>query len=490
MKHTILYILLPMLALLLTACNRELDSTVPDTSGAEGLRIQAVKLGFLEEDGKTRAVTDDATMRTTFEEGDAIGLFIKSTEDGSMIQQNVKYTKQADGSWSGAPLKYDPKAYYFAYSPYRDVAAINNATSTDGIVAGFDVNYDQRTKEGYAANDLMISHTCEASTESLLIYFKHALTLLEISTSLHCKSGNFRYSIKGSELIGATLKPEEESLYGFLVPSSVPEVASVRRYLLKDPNNISCTFALNKGDGTHIKRELFNSNSPHIGSAGKRIKFKPYQTRDIQIGDYYYSDGSIYPGDGASPFTVAQGCIGVVYKVGAGVKDIIDNYSDTGLQGAIHGYVIAAGKAKEDNHSLAWATVDNRNYYVGTFKSQTTFEGYTDTRLIQTMSEKVKDKCEYPACFAAVNYPVTAPSNSSGWYLPSAGQATEAITQGKFIITNLERVGYTTSNGTFFWTTTENGNNQGQAYLFSGDLNDVYSFIKTDQYNVCPFLTF
>lgn len=477
MKQTILYMLLPILALLLTACDPESDNTVPDAPSAEGLRIQAVKLGFLEEDGKTRTTTDDATMTTTFETGDAIGIF--AVKDGVVADdcKNLKLTLQADGSWGGNTINFLDGTTYFAYSPYRDVEAINLAKTLDEIGAGFEVSYIQNTKELYAANDLMTSVTCTVDKEakSLTIAFEHALALLEVGP-FYCQSGNLKYAIKGSVLDDITLMPQGQKVSGLSTTNYVLGTSPPKRYLLKPATySVSCTFFLKSGSGSAMIYDVYtdwSNGSEFIGVKGKRVKFKPYQVRPIKMGDYFYSDGSIYPSGQARPFTKDQGCIGVVFFAGAGSGDDIGKYSDTGIQGSIHGYVVALEDVKS-GATLRWADTNNALFSGGgTSTNENDYLGYANSQAMKQTEISV-GLCSFPACDEAMRFSPYPPPNCSNWYLPSAGQL-KSIGSNKSVIENaLTNVGGHSFQPEVYWSSTEVTLPEGYARYYNFAKNEL-----------------
>lgn len=425
-------LLLALTGILMTSCDRNGDDPVssgqqqPDNTGDNALHIVASKQPFMSETG-TRAGTDLGGT-TTFENGDEIGII--AVKDGAVLAgcNNVKLTyNSADGTWAGDDIFYDNGATYIAYSPYR--AVMNGKTSAQEIFDAFVVADVQNTAALFAANDLMIddSGTADKTTQTLTFTFEHKLALLEIPgecVRLHARTTNGkRYPIQQSMLINRLYINGD--LYGIKnALFRLPTGTQPYRYLLKPttwtelglhyeiqttPDNISYALA------------TWKTTASITFVAGERRKIFPTKTRDVALGDLYYADGSIYPRNMAiaiSGYPPSDGCIGVVFATGAtGINngDDISYYSGTGLTGAIGGYVLALVSVTAVNQD--WSSVFT---IIGTSTSNTDYLGYSNTKKIKGMPGY--SESTYPICWDATSFGVTVPSNSSGWYLPSAGQ--------------------------------------------------------------------
>lgn len=137
----------------------------------------------------------------------------------------------------------------------------------------------------------------------------------------------------------------------------------------------------------------------------------PSNYDNVHIGDYFYSDGSV-----SSVLDQSKNCIGVIYSL---------NPTDTEREkGWTHGHIVAMEDV-ENGHKYKWGPtkdlgaphtnieydrkmiIADRNGYVYTY------EGLTDSN--------------FPAFEAVRNYSAPLPSNTSGWYIPSAGQWYEIL---------------------------------------------------------------
>lgn len=134
--------------------------------------------GFAAEgDGGSR--TTETGYATTFAVNDAIGMFVKKA-DGTFYANNLKVTRQADGSWKPA-IRYVAGATCYAYYPHRDdmtgkadVAAIIAALPAPGT--------NQSNAALYTDADAMTATgTPDLTTGTLSLAFTHAHALVEIT---------------------------------------------------------------------------------------------------------------------------------------------------------------------------------------------------------------------------------------------------------------------------------------------------------------------
>lgn len=171
-----------------------------------------------------------------------------------------------------------------------------------------------------------------------------------------------------------------------------------------------------------------------------------YTASDLKMGDYYYSDGNWSDGGlrGDNKWVEPRPqplkdktVIGIVFYAGHHPADQSD-YTETGIgQAKCHGYAVAlkdatSGRCKWGGYrDLGCYPMDADGKKRDNFRNpDIDWCGYDWTqKIINAAGGKDKlnatEKTGYPASwYAVVSYETgcNAPSNSSGWFLPSIGQ--------------------------------------------------------------------
>lgn len=436
---------------LLSACNQEnisSDIVNPD----KALTISVNPSDFIPVDAESRAVTADDLSSTTFENGDELGLFVISTNSDNMVYyDNVKFTY--DGAqWTSEKEIYSYRySKYVAYYPYNAELSLEDKTAagiTGSIKNAFaaSIPADQSTADTFEKADLLLAEGVEADG-AVTFDLKHQFSLVEIKIPVKKYQTIKTYGNPGKEFTYNA--PFVLSWYKKLTLDEtviIPFNAGkgVLRYIFKPESSNSIVIngnvkyddiPYNFGQETAYTLELtagqykrFKVTIPNIDDADPEL-------RDLEVGDYYYSDGSIYPygnqDDNDKSYPVKDGCIGVIYDV--------ENANDTdGTNSWNHGYVLALsdagssqwGGATVQENIQAWNDIldDEKKDTSGnpTYTDDdkavfdailSRYDGYASSvRLLS--SEGSKD-----ALNMAKSYSKQAPAIiSSGWYLPSIGQ--------------------------------------------------------------------
>lgn len=422
------------MATAMTGCNQNNELGTPAPSSEEDvLNVVATANDFVSSDATSRVSETDYT--TTFEEGDAIGVFV--VRDGEALISNMKMTLGADGTtWvgeNGAKLYYYKDADYIAYSPYTDGLS---ATSETEIVNYFTTKLEgttgQSTLADYQAADLMTAFVAAAEVtrgQNINFKFAHQMSMIEIKVPIRAYKtrGGYEYSAPlglsveidnaeyalctfGKETTGDAGSEVTKGIYRCIVAPSDAALnvegefqdGSVPVYFPATGGNLSVTPKAGnyKGFDVNYTYESYNAE------------------RDLEIGDYYYADGSIYPKKlGNAPKT---GCVGIIFSTETSVTDQANNWS--------HGYVVSLFDTDDINTKYSWSTVNEDitglNLYEKTVDSFTSafadYDGYSATQAI--LAAPSYSAAAYAAVNAAVTYGKEIPSLTSGWYLPSIGQ--------------------------------------------------------------------
>lgn len=427
-----------------SACTQNEELGTPAPADEDILNVVAYSNNFVSTDAASR-ITDNGTT-TTFTDGDAIGVFI--VRDGEALVSNMKMTLNSN-KWVGdanAPLYYYKNADYIAYYPYTANLAV---TTVDEIVEYFTSKISatgQTSLADYRNADLMTAEVKAAEVvrgQNITFSFAHKMAMLEVKapvrsyTTLPKYNGEaFTYkaplglkvdlketdgskttlslcnvgtetdanSGKTKDIFRCILVPsdKEKTIEGQFKDGSVevyfPEVAKVVKY----------TPAAGTYQGVNIDYDYTNYTS----------------TRDLKVGDYYYSDGSIYPGDltGAPK----DGCVGIIFSTTVGETALTE-------KGYNHGYVVALENALHETDSPK--TSDNLGFYYKWKQTAANIWTIVSTPADVIAQEdgytKTYDEANAINCYAAqiaLNFgkhedqaKYLNPANTSGWFLPSSG---------------------------------------------------------------------
>lgn len=444
--------------------NDELDVTPVENEGQ--LTIHATASDFVSSDADTRIINEGAD--TQFEAGDKIGIFAIRSTDNKLLVQNMPL-EYAGADWTGNDNKvyYYKNTAYVAYSPYDEKLNITDVTGIEDLQVKIKNYFTEKLEAAgndqsvaYPSLDLMLasaepSDGGDANTKSLSFNFKHQFALVEIEVPVKAyldEAKNFTYAEPFDKAFRLSDFDEALAMYPLSVKTvgeAGPEgkAYSLFRFLVKPNTNYILS-----GELIYTAPITLSEKNVDL-EVGKYMKYKinaegavsSYTKRAIAVGDYYYADGSIYPGptaqqivnngskenatvtlDNYTPFK--EGCIGIIFSTVTSVTDT--------EKGWTKGYVMALKNTKAEN--TVWANtkgidetfldniaVDNADRFTTLIADK---DGYIKT-MAMINSENGYTVTSRPAFFEAVNYSVqyTTPELSSGWFLPSIGQLVDIM---------------------------------------------------------------
>lgn len=483
MKDIYIIVALISLSICVLSCTPESTDTI-NTYKDMPLSVTANANAFIPAKKTTTTRASENLYKTEFTNGDQIG--ITAVKNGTVYNgmDNVPFTYDAATStWKPTDSSVLPQLYYYpgvtyiAYYPY-DATTMSGKKSEQEIIDAFTPKTDQSTYANYTASDLMTgTGTVSGSNEAYTIAFKleHRMSLFVVQAEgkRYVTTSGYGYS---SLPFDFSLKLNDTDLQTY------ESDAGTNRYIARADVSQKVNISFKITDTTPVSYETTYATL----TAGKyySIDFEnggvAAETRDLQVGDYFYSDGSIVPQDVITP-PYSKSCSGLVFYVGKHASDNSNYTNKNGEAMDAHGYVIVAAP---NDYKCAWGSQDTEKPNgVGTSKNGNDFMGYDNTRKI-----KAKALAKNPEAIATSglstdatnNYPATyyatfgfekdcpSPQSSSGWFLPSMGQLSGVRSQQSKLTENLIKLGRNTLfNNRYSWTSTETGSTGQHCYGYN-----------------------
>lgn len=438
------------MATAMTGCNQnnELGTPAP-LSEEDVLNVVATANDFVSSDATSRVSETDYT--TTFKEGDAIGVFV--VRDGEALISNMKMTLGADGTtWAGengAKLYYYKDADYIAYSPYTEGLSVTSETEiVDYFTAKLEGTTGQSTLADYQAADLMTASVAAAEVtrgQNINFKFAHQMSMIEIKVPIRAYKtrGGYEYSAP----LGLKVTMAEESAtgkdfslcsFGETTAENESEVTKGIYRCIVAPSDAALNVEGEFQDGS--VPVYFPATGGNLSVTPKAGEYKgidvkyDYGTysaeRDLQVGDYYYADGSIYPNELSN--VPETGCIGKIFSLSTTAEDK--------AHGWVNGYVIALKNVEGTMASATYGKWSSNTSEVAggadnaVYSQNATNDGMTDDNkqavfaakngydMTLTLVEK-----GITAAILARNYDCAYPESTSGWFLPAPGQVVEFL---------------------------------------------------------------
>lgn len=466
MKTKLIYILLSFSLLSACSSDEEFATVEQHSRNALELKVSAGDFVTYGDAPDTRATDSGAT--TTFDKDDRVGVIVLG-ENNTLLANNIPYIYNGT-SWSfdsqtvsdegsnKSQCYYDNQAQtYIVYYPYSaDADGVTSIEGNNGLKSKFTPNEDQQSKADYRASDLMIWQSASGITpqKTLSVILSHAYNSVSIQLEAHCTLGDGQ----NTEITYLASLSDVNFIMGDKIGYAYPAPDGSYRYILPSDftGTVRCFYSY---VGKTYCKELTVSDatSAPASTSNTRYHFKQtikltYTLDNARIGDFYCvstaadgtATGYLIPGD-LPELTPEQqaACIGIVYstdvsRIGAAATSVLSNNGVT----TPHGLVMALTNASSDVCRWGYHGRDeNNNGSDGTpFKDNTTtlkkqynnVDGYGETHWIidtyKNNSTTLKDA--YIAFYHASRYGTTdsntekyaAPSNTTGWFIPSMGQ--------------------------------------------------------------------
>lgn len=470
------YTALFLFTALLCGCT-ENDSI--DKLPTQPLSSVTVTTGGFSSDGGMGTRTTDVKYTTTFVKDDQIGIFA-ITDDGVILDNNVPY-KYDGTTWAPADADNTIHNYnyggvtYFAYYPYAE--AMNGAKSEDEIAGKFTITNNQSTQDSYTASDLMTGAgtVTDAGTDApkMTLALKHKMSLfvIDIKNIAYVTNDGYEYSEPTGNLAISVTAGGNDITSLLYHPST-----AVYRYIVTPGTAISVNVSYIAGEGGTAYSYTGSINST---AAGKyhliNIQRGETTQRNLQVGDFYYQDGSILPKDSEFYQFDSNPCIGIMYRIGTGSEDNLSYYE--GKIPAIHGYVLSLHEASKTwgDGSKVWGKGGSGGAHYGFASTQMIMKGIAEGK-------------SFPACSYCVEYTPAPTGVSSGWYLPTTGQLRTFVINPGTINAQLNKIPGATAISGGYLSSSECSTSQIWGVSSGGSSYIYYS--KGGSYKTRPFLTF
>ena len=448
---------LGMAAVLVSCTQDEIEqkSAQRQTAAQNTIGISVVD-GLFSGESSTRAIVgglddpDDPESfneyRTTFEAGDAIGVF-DVDKDGKIVRSNVKYvcngTRWNIDDDATEPVEFYDDHSYYAYYPYMpdlksndpdkegddktveldpDGKIAENSTVTAGAEAGEffkDVtanwvvldNQGGETlidKAGYVLSDLMVAkgvRTEGADKYTIEFKMKHQMGLVMLNFGVMERVVDSQ--IKWNEPVTQTFK-------GTTRPYVVQGKA---RYIVNPAS--STPKLITASDGTW-KQTVFVKERGHY----QEYRIEGSKGYTLQIGDIVWSDGSFTKKVEYDKFYDKRP-IGIIGYLGN--DNVVDGKTDeNGKRRYSHGIIVATWGiqsvyANTDSYDLQAASPENFTNCNRYSLCHYDYCGLEKTRWMQ--EQNTSDNIKFVVANAVKNYSKPVPKyNNSGWYIGSVGQ--------------------------------------------------------------------
>lgn len=464
----------PLFFLTFVACDSEEDIVSTEyLKYKDALEITVSANDFVSDGtNSTRAVDNGAV--TTFENGDRVGIIILDGEN-ELLYNNVPY-KYNGSEWSfdsgngdgKGSCYYHPKAStYIVYYPYNELA--NGCKSVADLKEKIKPQTDQSKKAGYRASDLMICHhTSNVPLKYLAVQLSHAyasVSLVPTARYVLDDGNDTPYKFLAMDISDVSMTISDD----VFVPYKAGD-GSLRCILPTSFTNgdIRCFYTLDS-DKTYSNTIRIARVSPNTRyTSAPELKTVKYNLSDAKLGDFYCNRGGgkayLIPGDIASLSTPQKNaCLGIVLKAGKDSRGTWKDDCNYKLKGTesemstIHGYVLALYDARSSK-GCSWGSLHTA-VYTNTERN-TGFYGYKNTQDIISLNEKNGGTLSdaFPATYYATTdyekcYP--APSNSSGWFLPSGGQCQYWINNEKKLLEQVRKIRGNASWQNYYWSSSE-----------------------------------
>lgn len=499
-------LLLTMIAIL-WGCSKDDLADNTDNRQVEQLSLTVVDDGYTSDDaGGIQTRTTENGYKTIFTPNDYIGLYAVDSQDLLVIKNACLSLRSTSKGlqWqplTGGKLTVGNAVRFFVYYPHNSSLTTVNTTATTAEdffankIQGWKPNSDQSVYSQYSNNDLMVGsgNLGEAinGVRPLNIKLRHQMGLAVISLpkTRYALSSNADYTWIADD---ANLTFVDK--YHSSTPCRMDD--GTYRYLVKPAATVTLNATFTDSDNNPRQ---FNITPTLATGSYKTYTIDGGVTTDktytLQTGDFYFKDASLMSKDKVLNSKQKKACIGVILKIGKAEDDTYTDdcqytFKGTSNPMSVNGYVLAI-KDANSGYTTKWGAYEVANNVVTTDRDLYHFSGYKNTQdIISYANTSLYNRA--PATHRATedyerSYP--APTKTSGWFLPSAGQCKWWSDHRDELSKSVKATG----NKDFDWTTgywSSTEQDASNVYCFKDGSTVEYDSKTKDSYKVRSCLVF
>ncbi len=404
------------LALMTIACsNDDNDIQTPAEQPAKSEGIPFTATISMGESASTRALTENGTtIEATWATGEKVALIY--TVSATTYLKEAEVTPQGDGTATisttleGSPVDDTDVTIVYPYSAVdestKDVKT-NLLASQNGLLTG--------------SGSIAEKYELRKTTTPAKLKIDGTTASLKGTVTLTNLNAIFKFTLK--DIAGTSDKAATEFIVsnasGDVITTVTPASATNELYVALPALAVGTYwFNATVGGAPYIAKATVNTAT----TAGN---YYQTQVNMATLGDLMAANGKFYA-DAAAITAASTTAIGVIAYLGT------DNFTENGTTVggntfAGHGLVLCLKNAASGSDAQ-WSTEtsafefgeDAKVASADALKRTTNVSGYTNTK---TLAEKTDAATKYKAAYAAKNYTgLTAPTGTTGWFLPSAQQ--------------------------------------------------------------------
>lgn len=421
---------------MMASCSQEEELAGESNDLVQGMQLFVSDGGF--ESTETRAI--DQATKTTFTDGDAIGVF--AIRGGKIVENidNRKFTF-SEGVWEldGDVIEYKgtefKKMKFYAYYPYSETITIDPAAEDPFIkvVQKWKVGTDQ-SGENYTKYDLM---TSVGEAEGQRLQGKIAFTMQHRMGLAIIKMPTLTYSFTngGIDDYHLPVAVGDFTIGNVAGKPYYDKTTGAYRVLVTPDTKVAIT-----GTYSGVKDMEYGIEAELKGGVAKQytIKDESKISHTLTVGDYFCADGMIVSNEADVP----ANCIGIVCYVGnpqPSAAPADPSYTETNdalrrdYPNCKHGLVIALKDAERSNNKITKFSNAKDLFFGNWFKSDEDWSdkfvacdtkaalpgllGYNNTVLMERYNVAASDSAQ--AYMGTYRTEVPVPLSTTPWFIPS-----------------------------------------------------------------------